>query len=195
MANPNFLELEWKVRRALDIIGEQGTLKSSEAYRDSLTDSLERFKRVTKETDDIYRDWRTTRGERMRTFRELRRESDRIKDLCDEHALDDYPDQKIAYTEEEHLEALTDQALTYLEANIDEWDWISDRISNLKALRKTGDTLQAKADKIYQNYTVKVKERVSSYDRLLAVLGNYLDDASMDVSDHENWSKIQLTTR
>ena len=104
MANPNFLELEWKTRRALDIVAAHEKAESSEDYRSALQTALRRFKRMTRETDSIYRDWRATRGERMKTFRELRRESDRAKDLCDEHALDDYPDQKIAYTEEEHLE-------------------------------------------------------------------------------------------
>jgi hypothetical protein len=192
MANPNFLELEWKTRRALDIVEAHDQAESSVDYRSALQTALRRFKRMTRETDSIYRDWRSTRGERMKTFRELRRESDRAKDLCDEHAMDDYPDQKIAYTEEEHLEELIDMAVEYLEEHKDEWDWISDKISTMKSLRSQGDELQAKAEKLYEQYTVKVKERVASYDHLHSILADYINDASQDVDSHELWPQIQL---
>lgn len=192
MANPNFLELEWKARRAIDIIAESKDKQSSKDYENALRSSVQRFDRVTRLTDDAYRNWREKRGDRMRTFRELRRESDRIKELCDEHALDDYPSQKIDYTEEEHLEQLIDLAIAYLEAHRDEWDWIPGRIANLQSLRKQGDQQQREADDLYENYTVKVKERVTAYDRLLGVLLDYLHDARQDVSDHTLWPRIQL---
>src|SRR5699024_7870740 len=103
MIQPNFLDLDWRVRRALDLVQEHPDKASSHAYGKSLDDALKRFRATNSSTDTTYTTWRVVRGKQMTAFRDLRLASDRARALADEHAIDGYPSQRIVYTDEEEL--------------------------------------------------------------------------------------------
>lgn len=192
MTQPNFLELQWKATRALELMDAHPTLASSKMYRERLARALDVFGRATRSTDGTYTDWRTQRGVQMKAFRELRRTSDRLREKADEHALDGYPAEKIVYTDEDDMLGHAERVIAFLTAHQDEWDWISGAISEIKQLADQSRDNKKKEDEIFREYTVRVKERVSAFDNLLATHRNYVHDAHSDARNIEGFGKVTL---
>lgn len=192
MTQPNFLELRWKASRALELMEANPALRSSAAYRDRLARALEHFDRATRSTDDTYNEWRRQRGVQMKAFRELRRTSDRLRIKADEHALDGYPSEQVVYTEEDHMLGHAERVVAFLSKHENEWDWISDAISEVKQLADQSRDNKKREDAIYKTYTVRVKERVAAYDNLLSTFRNYLSDATSDSRKIDGFGKVTL---
>ncbi len=192
MTQPNFVELEYKLKSAIAMATASPDLLSSTSYLSHMKDALARFRQANLETDAKYALWRTQRGDRMKAFRELRRESDRIAELCDEHGLDGYPQRRIVYTEEEHMAALVKEAVAFLSSHEGEWGWVDEKMAALEKQLAAADQLKADTAKTYREYTVIVKERVSGYDSCLAVLKSFLSDARRDEKAYGDLTALQV---
>lgn len=192
MIQPNFLELDWRVRRAIELTQTRPDTLSSRSYAAKLQASLDNFRTMTDETDHTYTAWRMVRGEQMKAFRDLRLESDRVRALGDEHGLDDYPSQRIVYTDEAELLEFIGRAVAYLQVHVDEWDWISGAISRLEAGVSAAADLKRKEQAAYKRYTERAKDRAGSYDSLFGMLKDYIRDARSDVSSDPIYQEIRL---
>lgn len=192
MIQPNFLELDWRVRRAIELTQARPEMTSSRAYSSQLGTLLENFRTKTDETDTTYVSWRATRGEQMKAFRDLRLESDRVRVLCDEHGLDEYPSQRIVYTDEDELMAFIGQAVAYLKAHQGEWDWIPGRISALESGVSSAAALKREEQAKFRRYRERAKDRVASYDLLYGLFRDYLRDARLDVANDPIYQEIRL---
>lgn len=193
MIQPNFLDLAWRVRRSIELTQEHPAAKSSQAYGAHLQKALDIFNDTTESTDLTYNGWRAVRGEQMTAFRDLRLESDRTRALCDEHALDNYPTQRIVYTEEEELIAFIQSAIEYLQEHQEEWSWVPTQIQKLQAGIDGAAALKKKEKDEYKNYVQRAKERVSAYDQLYALFRDFLRDAKNDIADTDTYQEIQLS--
>lgn len=192
MIQPNFIELDWRVCRALELADARPDARSSVTYRPLLTASLENFRKMTAETDVTYTRWRTLRGEQMKAFRDLRMESDRTYALCDEHGLDGYPSKRIIYTDEEELMAFVQEAVAYLQENTDRWDWVAGAITRLESGRKAAAELKREELASYQRYTERAKDRIGSYDQLFGLFRDYLRDARGDLHTEPLYQELRL---
>lgn len=194
MIQPNFLELDWRVRRAVELTAARGDSKSSRTYALPLAAKLDTFRTTNTETDATYNAWRVTRGEQMSAFRDLRLASDAIRALCDEHGLDGYPTQRIVYTDETELLGFIEKAIAYLGTVKDEWPWVAPSIADLQA--RVGDANARKRDEVarFKRYTERAKERIGAYDNLFGLFREYIRDAKSDVADHEIYKEIRLVT-
>lgn len=195
MTEPNFLEIEWKLRRAIGIAESAPATRSSGDYLQILRETVAHFTRITRETDETYIAWRMKRGERMRTFRDLRRMTDRARLLAEEHGLEGFPSDRVVYTDEVVMQAFVEKCAAFLDGHDDEWDWISEKVTDLRREIGVATEQKAAAAELFAVYRVRVKERVAAFDRAKAVLNDYLHDGRLDVSSHEDWEKIQLVAR
>lgn len=194
MIQPNFLELDWRVRRAVELTQAHADSKSSRTYASSLSASLDTFRTTTTDTDATYAAWRVIRGEQMKAFRDLRLASDAIRARCDEHGLDGYPTQRIVYTEESELLSFIDKAIAYLRTVQGEWPWVATSIAELQGLVADGEKLKREEAVRYKRYTERAKDRIAAYDDLFALFREYIRDAKSDVADHEIYKEIRLVT-
>lgn len=192
MIQPNFIELDWRVSRALELADARPDARSSSTYRPLLQASLENFRTMTEETDLTYTRWRTLRGEQMKAFRDLRLESDRTYALCDEHGLDGYPSKRIIYTDEEELMAFVEEAVAYLQANTERWKWIAGAITRLESGRKAAAELKREELAAYRRYTERAKDRIGAYDQLFGLFRDYLRDARGDLHTEPLYQELRL---
>lgn len=192
MIQPNFLEIDWRVRRAIELTEARPEALSSRTYQPKLNASLQHFRTMTDDTDQTYNQWRVIRGEQMKAFRDLRIESDRTRALCDEHALDEYPSKRIVYTDEKELLEFVEDAVVYLKANQAEWDWIAGAISRLEGGMSQAAALKTKEKAAYRTYCQRAKERVAAYDHLFGLFRDYIRDARNDVASEELYQEIRL---
>ena len=195
MIQPNFLELESKVRRALEMIDRNPGLRSSVSYGERLRSGLALFRQKNVETDLLYTSWRTLRGQQMKAFRDLRIELDRTRELCDEHAVDGFPTRRIVYTDEQELLEMAGDATAAIRGDIDTWPWIRATIDTIDSRIARAAELKRQEKTLYAEYTVRVKERVTAYDLLLAAFRQYLGDARTDASSLADLDSIQLLVR
>lgn len=192
MIQPNFLDLDWRVRRAIDLVEANPDKPSSSAYEERLKTALHQFRATNKDTDQTYTQWRMLRGRQMTAFRDLRLTSDRARALCDEHALDDYPSQRIVYTDEDELIAFVTDAIEYLKQHVDEWKWVGQKITALESGIEGAAQLKLEEKAAFRLYVARAKERVSTYDRLYSTFRSYLSDARNDMSSDPKYVEIRL---
>lgn len=192
MIQPNFLDLDWRVRRAIDLIEANPEKPSSRAFGERLQTALSQFRATNKDTDHSYTQWRMLRGRQMTAFRDLRLTSDRARALCDEHALDDYPSQRIVYTDEEELIAFVTDAIDYLKKHVDEWKWVGEKITELESGIAAAEALKIEEKAAFRLYVARAKERVNTYDRLYSTFRSYLRDARNDMASNPDYTEIRL---
>lgn len=192
MIQPNFLDLDWRVRRAIDLIEANPEKPSSRAFAERLQTALRQFRATNKDTDHTYTQWRMLRGRQMTAFRDLRLTSDRARALCDEHALDDYPSQRIVYTDEDELIAFVTDAIDYLKKHVDEWKWVGEKISDLESGIAAAEQLKIEEKAAFRLYVARAKERVNTYDRLFSTFRSYLRDARNDMASNPDYTEIRL---
>ena len=192
MIQPNFIELDWRVCRALELAEARPDARSSVTYAPLLKASLENFRKMTEETDLTYTRWRSLRGEQMKAFRDLRIESDRTYALCDEHGLDGYPSKRIIYTDEQELMDFTQGAIAYLQANTERWKWVSGAITRLETGRKAAAELKREELAAYRTYTERAKDRIGAYDHLFGLFRDYLRDARGDLHTEPLYQELRL---
>jgi len=192
MIQPNFLDLDWRVRRAIELVQNHPNTASSLAYGVKLQGALERFRATNTDTDATYTAWRMKRGKQMTAFRDLRLESDRTRALADEHAVDGYPTQRIVYTDEDELIAFVQSAIAFLKPRVDEWKWVQDQINKLDTGIANAATLKREEQAAFRLYTARAKERVAAYENLYALFKNYLRDAKNDHASDPQYQEIRL---
>lgn len=192
MIQPNFLDLDWRVRRAIDLVQNHPNKASSLAYSVKLTSALERFRATNASTDATYVAWRQMRGKQMTAFRDLRLHSDRTRALCDEHAIDGYPTQRIVYTDEEELLAFVQHAIQFLTPHINEWKWVQEQINTLDSGISNAANLKREEQAAYRLYCARARARVAAYEDLYALFRSYLRDARNDFGTHPSYEEIRL---
>lgn len=195
MTTPNYLQVETALKRATAFASSNPELTSTSHYLGLLEEMQARFAAATAETDSVYAGWRLRRGDRMRAFRDMRLEYDRVVELADEHAYDDVPRKKIVYTEEDSLLELIDATCAWLSSKGDEWAWTADKEASLKAQKATAMNLREDCDARFQNYTVVVKYRVAAYADAVALLREYHREAARDARGSEAVDGFSLEVR
>lgn len=192
MIQPNFSELEWRLQRAIDLVQSSPEATSSRAYGQRLQASLGSFRRVNVETDVTYNRWRDTRGDQMRAFRQLRRELDRLRELADEHALDEFPQTRITYTDEEELIAFTNEVIAFLTPHGELWKWIPVGIQTLNDGLSAAKALKTREAAEFQKYTLAGKIRVASYDDAFGLYRDFVRDARNDLGHLPAYEPLRL---
>lgn len=192
MYQPNFLEAETKLQKAVSFCDAHPGLRSSQTYRALLQKTLHAFRFVTRETDELHTRWRLALGDQLRRFKHARLSYDEVVELCDEHGLDDVPRRKIVYTEPDHLKALLSDTIAYLETKESEWDWIPPLILRLKSHLSEAAAQRKATETLYREYTVVVKRRVAAFEDVVAVLKEYLKDSRSEASELEGYGSFQL---
>lgn len=192
MIQPNFLDLDWRVRRALELVQNHPNKASSQAYGGKLDGALKRFRSTNTSTDATYTEWRMVRGRQMTAFRDLRLQSDRARALCDEHAVDGYPSQRIVYTEEDELIAFVEGAIDFLQEHVDEWKWVSEQITKLQSGIDAAAALKREEKEAFRLYSARARERVGAYEDLYALFRSYLRDARNDFGSNPAYEEIRL---
>lgn len=192
MIQPNFLDLDWRVRRAIELVQNHPDKASSLAYGVKLSRALDRFRATNTDTDATYTQWRMVRGKQMTAFRDLRLDSDRTRALSDEHAVDGYPTQRIVYTDEEELIAFVQNAIAFLKPHVGEWKWVQDQINTLDTGIVNAAALKREEQAAFRLYTARARERVAAYDDLYALFRSYLRDARNDLASHPKYQEITL---
>lgn len=192
MIQPNFLDLDWRVRRAIELVQNHPDNASSVAYGVKLQHALERFRATNASTDATYTAWRQMRGKQMTAFRDLRLHSDRTRALCDEHAIDGYPSQRIVYTDEDELIAFVQDAIAFLTPHIGEWKWVQEQINTLDGGISNAANLKREEQAAYRLYCARARERVAAYEDLYALFRSYLRDARNDLGTNPRYEEIRL---
>lgn len=192
MIQPNFSDLDSRVRRAIELVAANPDTPSSRAYGTQLQTALRQFRATNKSTDATYTAWRMKRGEQMTAFRDLRVESDRTRALCDEHAIDEYPSQRIVYTDEEELLAFIAEAVAYLKDHVDTWKWVGEQITKLESGVDEAAALKREEKAAYRRYVARAEDRVKTYDNLYATFTGYLRDARNDLRGEPKYVEIRL---
>jgi hypothetical protein len=192
MTQPNFLQVERALTGSLAFVAANPNRISSVQYGSALSEMHARWLAATEETDLMYSDWRTVRGDRMRQFRRIRVVYDQVLELADEHAYDDAPTRKIVYTEEEDLLALVDDTLAWLDSKGTEWDWVTERAMQLRTLRAEAVELRKTSEAKFQKYSIIVKYRVAAYGDAVSLLREYLRELHADPGSAEGAPELDV---
>lgn len=195
MTTPNYLQVETALKRAVAFASDHPELTSTPHYQPLLEEMCVRFEAATAETDKVYSEWRLRRGDRMRAFRDMRLEYDRVVELADEHAYDDVPRRKIVYTEEDSLIGLIDATCEWLLSKGDEWAWTREREAALRAHKAKAESLREDCDARFQNYSIVVKYRVAAYADSVALLREYHREAKRDAGRSSGVEGFSLEIR
>lgn len=174
MTQPNFLQVTNALSASVAFARANPDRMSTAHYRELLEQMQARWAAATKETDTVYTEWRVLRGDRMRAFRKLRVAYDRVLELADEHAYDDVPTRQIVYTEEDDLLALIDDTVAWLDGKGDEWEWLAEQASLLRASRASCVELRKDSEAKFRKYSIIVKVRVAAYGDAVSLVREYL---------------------
>lgn len=192
MYQPNFLEVETRLRRAVAFCDAHPELVSSRDYRGRLQAILQHFMDVTQSTDRLYTSWRLKLGEQLLAFKRARQDWDRIVALCDEHAVDGLPRKPIVYTEFAPLIERLRETVAFLDAHPADWDWMTEMSRRLERAIGEAEELKKQAATIYGDYTVQVKRRVAAWEDAVAILKEYLGDSRLEAKRLDGYRDLEM---
>ncbi|TVR04997.1 MAG: hypothetical protein EA398_00720 [Deltaproteobacteria bacterium] len=192
MYQPNFLEVETRLRRAVVFCSTHHELRSSADYRDRLAAVLDHFERTTRATDALHTSWRLKLGEQLLAYKRARLAWDTAVALCDEHGVEGVPRDKIVYTEGDQLVALIEKTIAFLEERRTEWPWVEEKIRVLRSGITESRAVERDADTIFANYRVEVKRRVAAWEDAVALLKEYLRDSRLEASSLAGYRGLEL---
>lgn len=192
MTQPNFLQVQTSLDRAVAFVDAHPGLSSSERYGDALRAMRARFFAQTKATDERYTEWRGLRAAENTQYRDVKRLYDEVVELADEHGYDDVPRQRVVYTDEEHLNRLVDATIAWIDSKDGEWDWLGEKRAEFLRRRAEAESRRAAHAEVFHAYTVEVKRRVTAYDDAVALIREYLTDAAREGRQFESFAGLQL---
>lgn len=192
MTQPNFLQVQTSLDRACAFVEAHPDLSSSARYGAALAAMRDRFVESTRSTDASYSRWRNALGEERSRYRDVKHVLDDIAALADEHGYDDAPRARIIYTDTEQLRPLAEQTRQWLGDHSDDWTWVSEQAARLQNVLAESADLAAQATRLYQQYTVAVKRRVTAYDDAVALVREYFVDAKREGERFDDFARVKL---
>lgn len=192
MTQPNFLQVQNSLDRAVEFVESHPDLESSGLYGPALGELRAAFLDRTTRNDELYTRWRVLLGEQGCASRDVKLEYDSVLELADEHAYDDAPKRPIVYSDEEQLFPLVRETINWLAAKGDQWEWIAKKITALEELIEEAKRRRKISENARIEFTVDVKRRISVYDSAVALLREYLKDAKRDGSAYDSFAAVTL---
>ncbi len=192
MTQPNFLQVQNSLDRAVEFVQAHPDLESSRLYGEGLQDMQAAFTDRTTRNDELYTQWRVLLGHQGGAARDVKLEYDRVLELADEHAYDDAPERPIVYSDEEQLFPLVREVIAWLNAKGDQWEWTGKKATSLGELLEEASRRRKISDDARVQFTVDVKRRIGAYDSAVALLREYLKDAKREGAAYESFAAVKL---
>lgn len=182
MQHPNFLQVSNGLRDARALCVRPGTSALVRAYEDRLAETTSIFETATLETDREYRQWRLVIASELVALKHVRVALEHARHLADEHGYDDVPARQLVYTERADMLDLVDLTVRWLRGIAGEWPWAGAAIEELERRVEECKAATASADAALARYRVAAKARVAAYGAGVAMLREFVRDASNDGS-------------
>ncbi len=136
MPTANVLEMESCLNDCIRFCDEHPDLEIVQLFRERIVKTQRKWRKSVRESDSEHRDWRAeqkegrvVQKERAMALREVQRELRRIGAL-------DFPSQRVLYWDEDALDAVISEMITYLREHRDDLDFASDYLDTFERLRK-----------------------------------------------------------
>ncbi|MFT6400384.1 MAG: hypothetical protein ACJAYU_005155 [Bradymonadia bacterium] len=192
MTQPNFLQVQNSLDRAVEFVKAHPDLESSRLYGEGIEEMQAVFGACTTRNDVLYTKWRVLLGLQGGAARDVKLEYDRVLELADEHAYDDAPKRPIVYSDEEQLLPLVRETIAWLAAKGEQWEWTAKKIASLEELLEDASRRRKISDDARIEFTADVKRRIGAYDASVALIREYLKDAKREGEAYESFAALKL---